>query len=409
MRLLLLTDDASPAARGGAGRIVLMLRGALARRGHEVTLLTTHQEKESAEKIWKDGDGRIISLYRQYPLRERHRRCLGDPAFSALLERHIRALRPDAVNAHNIHTYMSYDSLGIARLCTDRVFLTAHDTFLVSFHRVHQDGYLRAALENKGYTMRWREHLHDAGRRYWPFRNRSIRSALRNVRTIIAISKALESFLHANGIGNTTVIPNGIEETSPPLPADIRQFRERHALSGPVVFFAGRISEEKGIRVLLTAMEQVIATLPKAVLLIAGDRQRLESHLSIASGRLRAAIRTTGWIDQDAMRVAHAASTLFVTPSLYLDNFPTVNLDAMAAGKPVVGTIFGGTPEAVEDGETGFIVDPRNTAALANALLRLLRDPALAQKMGKAGEERVHDAFTIERQAECYLRLFNTP
>jgi glycosyltransferase involved in cell wall biosynthesis len=94
-------------------------------------------------------------------------------------------------------------------------------------------------------------------------------------------------------------------------------------------------------------------------------------------------------------------------PSLYLDNFPTVNLEAMNAGKPVVGTCFGGTAEIVVSGETGLIVNPRNTLGYAQALVRLLNDSALAKEMGEKGKKRVETVFSLEKQAEAYLSFLN--
>ena len=77
----------------------------------------------------------------------------------------------------------------------------------------------------------------------------------------------------------------------------------------------------------------------------------------------------------------------------------------MAAAKPIVGTCFGGTPEAVLHNKTGIIVDPTNTELFASALFTLLKDSSYAAKLGKAGQERVRSNFTIEKQATSYLAL----
>jgi glycosyltransferase involved in cell wall biosynthesis len=69
----------------------------------------------------------------------------------------------------------------------------------------------------------------------------------------------------------------------------------------------------------------------------------------------------------------------------------------MAAGKPVVATRVGGVPEVVVDGVTGLLVPPRNPEALADAILRLLRDPELRHRMGQAGQERVRRHFSVDQ------------
>ncbi|HCI03370.1 TPA: glycosyl transferase, partial [Candidatus Peribacteria bacterium] len=71
-----------------------------------------------------------------------------------------------------------------------------------------------------------------------------------------------------------------------------------------------------------------------------------------------------------------------------------------------VGTCFGGTPEIVVSGETGFIVNPRNTLGYAQALVKLLNNPDLAGEMGRKGNKRVKMEFSLEKQADAYLGLF---
>jgi len=106
------------------------------------------------------------------------------------------------------------------------------------------------------------------------------------------------------------------------------------------------------------------------------------------------------------MPVAYAAAAAVTTPSLYLDAFNLMNIEAMALGKPVIGSVFGGIPEIVEHGVTGYTIDPRNEASFAEAILSLLTDPVRAERMGRAGRERVQKEFSVEKQADAYLALY---
>ena len=81
-------------------------------------------------------------------------------------------------------------------------------------------------------------------------------------------------------------------------------------------------------------------------------------------------------------------------------------LEAMAAGLPVVATAVGGTPEVVVDGVTGLLVPPRDPHALAEAILRLLRDPDLRKRMGGAGRERVAAHFSVEQMVQRTEKLY---
>ena len=78
----------------------------------------------------------------------------------------------------------------------------------------------------------------------------------------------------------------------------------------------------------------------------------------------------------------------------------------MASGLPVVATAVGAVPEVVIDGETGFLVPPGTPTALANALLRLVRDPALREAFGEAGRRRIEQEFSAQRMTAEYIEVY---
>jgi glycosyltransferase involved in cell wall biosynthesis len=96
---------------------------------------------------------------------------------------------------------------------------------------------------------------------------------------------------------------------------------------------------------------------------------------------------------------------LFVMSSI-TEGLGTSILDAMAASKAVVATTAGGMPEAVEDGVTGLLVPPHNAPALAEAILRLLRDAPLRRRMGEAGLARVRAQFSVDRMIDETLAVY---
>ncbi len=384
--------------------IVDLLAKKYKEKGHEVTLITTHQDKE---KDVVEKTENKISIYSNYPLKKRHKHCLGDPKMSEVLHEIFEELKPDAVHAHNIHTHLTYDALRVAKKYTDKIIMTAHDTFLVSFARVNGKRYQRLASNKKVMKMRPWEHLFAVGRKYYPSRNRTIRKILKESGTrVIAISNAVADFLKVNGVEVIKTIPNGIESWNAPSEAEIEDFKNKNSVTGPVVLFTGRVRKDKGIDAFLSAAEIVMKDVPTAKFVINGEQENVEPHLSKISPDLKQAVISTGWLDRDQARLSYFASNVVTVPSLYLDNFPTVNLEAMNAGKPVVGTCFGGTPEIVVSGETGFIVNPRNTLGYAQALVKLLNNPDLAGEMGRKGNKRVKMEFSLEKQADAYLGLF---
>ncbi len=403
MHIALLNDDALPVSQGGTAVVVDRLSRGYKRAGHSVTLITTHQDASQGRIV--RGDGRI-SIFSNYPLKLRHRHCLGDSAMRAALTEVFSQLRPDAVHANNIHAHLTYESLIIAKKHTSKIILTAHDVFLVAFARVRGERFEHCTLQGKPYRMHGIEHLLSVGRKYWPLRNSVIRTILAQSQAkVVAISDAHRRFLTVNGINVAAVVSNGTEVLPPVSAKQIETFRSRLRLTGPTILFGGRLSDDKGSTVLLEAFARVRSVCPDAQLLIAGEAERITEQLSHVSDRT--GIVLAGWLPPDDMRVAYSAATLTTTPSLCFDPFNLMNIESMAEGTPVVATCFGGAPEIIEDGKTGLIVNPRDTQAFSDALLTLINHPEKAREMGEQGRQRVQEMFSVDRQCAAYIDLLS--
>jgi glycosyltransferase involved in cell wall biosynthesis len=101
------------------------------------------------------------------------------------------------------------------------------------------------------------------------------------------------------------------------------------------------------------------------------------------------------------------ASDVFVMSSLW-EGFGLVFLEAMSAGVPVLATRVSGVPEVVVDGETGILVPPREERPLAEAMLRLARDPELRAALGRAGRARVRARFGLDRMVDETLEVYRS-
>ena len=100
-----------------------------------------------------------------------------------------------------------------------------------------------------------------------------------------------------------------------------------------------------------------------------------------------------------------AASDIFVLPSRW-EGLPLTIIEAMMAGLPVVASQVGGVPELVEEGKSGFLVEPRNPHRLAEALSPLLDDPELRFRLGQAGRQRALAHFPLDRMLNTYRTLY---
>jgi glycosyltransferase involved in cell wall biosynthesis len=179
----------------------------------------------------------------------------------------------------------------------------------------------------------------------------------------------------------------------------------------PVVLFVGRLVEKKGCRVLLEAWKAVEHEVPEAKLVVIGDgalRAELEGlarlHLrrvSFAGVRTQAAVRD--WMERAAVLAAPSVRAMDGDT----EGLPTVVLEAMERGLPVVACDGTGAEEAVVAGETGFLTVQGDAEGLAEKLICLLRDEARARGMGARGRRRVEEQFDILRQTEGLEALYD--
>jgi glycosyltransferase involved in cell wall biosynthesis len=172
-----------------------------------------------------------------------------------------------------------------------------------------------------------------------------------------------------------------------------------------VVLAAGRLSPEKGFDVLVEAAVTICRDNPRAGIVLFGEgmlRPDLEqriARLGLDHRFLMPGFRT----DLDGLI---GAADVVVLPS-YTEGLPNVALEASAAGVPVVATAVGGTPEAVSDGESGFLVPSGQPTAIASRVGELLSDDSLRKRFAAAGPERMRARFTFESQAAEYLCLLD--
>ncbi len=180
----------------------------------------------------------------------------------------------------------------------------------------------------------------------------------------------------------------------------------------PTILSIGRLIEKKGFGDLVAACRllqergidfrcEIIGEGPLGAAL---DEQ-------IKSAGLTNKVTLAGSLPQREVSGRLARSAVFALPCVAetgggMDNLPTVVMEAMAAGLPVVSTAIGGVPEMVGEGSTGLLVPEHQPAALADALTRLLADPAFARSLGETGRERAAELFAIEKSAQNLTAIF---
>jgi L-malate glycosyltransferase len=288
------------------------------------------------------------------------------------LARVLRRLRPDVVHAHDPH------GLAMAALALSLLPARPRPLFAAS-RRV--DFRLRSNA-----FSRWKH---------------------RQVDVYLCASDAIRSMLAADGVPPecAVTVHEGIDvdRVAAATPASLHAelWLPHHA---PLVGNVAALVPHKGQRHLIEAAALVVRQVPDARFVIAGEGELRDSlEAQIRHHRLEKHVFLTGF-RSDVLSL-HQAFDLFVMSSV-AEGLGTSVLDAMAAGRAVVGTRAGGIPEVVEDGVTGLLVPPRDDRALAGAIVRLLADRGLRQRMGAAGLARVRERFSVERMVQATLDVY---
>ncbi len=229
---------------------------------------------------------------------------------------------------------------------------------------------------------------------------------------VVAISHENQRFLEGLGFrvkeGRVRPIHIGLrlEEFPFRLPSN------RPRSPSPLVLAVGRLIEKKGFAILLRALSELRGRGVRFRCVIAGEgplRDSLEA--AIIEGGLRGSVRLVGAVPLDRLRERYygrarvLAQPCVVAADGDRDGIPTVILEAMALGVPVVSTAVSGIPEAIEDRESGFLVEPQDASALAERIETLIHDDETADRIARGARLRVEESFDLKRNAGALRKL----
>ncbi len=381
MRILLITDELPPLVIGGAGRIVWETSVALARLGHDVHILTAAEEDAFPEK----KENVTIHTIPMVPRRWAHYRSVFSGRRGKEVLNIIDRVQPDLIHAHDLAWQIGYWWIAPATKRGIRCVYTAHGVMTVAYGKV---------LEHQPHSV-WQD-LKRVRWEYNPLRNFCIRCVLALCSRIITVSDALKNFLAFKGLKNLQTIRNGIDLNFWKEQLSKEEARKQLGIHAEktVFLFAGRIGHDKGSNALDN-------TLPAGSLLaIAGDAS------AGALKNINQQVLSFPNQSAEQMRLLYAACDVAVVPSIYLDPFPTVCLEAMACSRPVIATCFGGSKEAVKDGITGWIVNPLDEPQLKNRLQWCVDHPEEWKKAGIQARMHMEQNFSVERYVKELMEVY---
>jgi glycosyltransferase involved in cell wall biosynthesis len=390
--------------RGGTERLLFDLSASLAERGHEVIPFATQDPRNEAtpyssffpEK--RDYDGR--SPWKRARLAAR---AIYDGEARRLLERLLDEHPCDVAHLHNIYHQLSPSVLDALRSRSVPTLMTVHDYKLVCpNYRLFRGG---APCEKcVGTPLPLWAGVHRCQRNSvaesWLVAvessvHRLRRSYENGVDAFVAPSEFLRSMLLRHGFAAERVrhIRN-----APRLYGAAKTTTKR--ASRPTVFYAGRLSEEKGLSVLLEAARE----LPGLDIRVAGEGP-LADTLRRRYGSL-SHVEFLGQLDDGALADERARCWAMALPALWYENAPMSVIEAFAAGRPVLVADHGGLTEMVEEGKQGWRIAPGDVAAWRQALRRLME---AGDELGVMGEEaaRWHrQRYSHDQMMRAYLELY---
>jgi len=286
-----------------------------------------------------------------------------------------------------------------------RKWLGQNPTFdFVHFHHVfvgaallpmNRNLQLRAVFTQHGISYQWKKRI-GIGSLYQLVRI----FVMRHVAVIIALNPSAKSqFLREAGSRHRSIVfvPAGIHVSHVPR-AEPDDLTKRYKLAGRIILTVGRISPEKSLEDAINAIDILVNKKMRKdlVFVIVGPKERFDATLEstkyfrklleqIDKCGLRKFIRFVGRISDEELLTLYSLAEIFVLTSR-IETLPRVVAEAMSFGKPVVASRLAGTSVLVEDGKSGFLVEPSNHEELAERIGQLLNDKELARQMGSQGK-----------------------
>jgi glycogen synthase len=385
VKILMVSWEYPPVIIGGLGRHVHHLATELVSAGHEVVVLArkpTGTDPSTHPSTDEISEGVRVIAAAQDP----HEFTFGTDmmawtmAMGHAMVRSgltLRDWQPDLVHAHD--WLVAHPAIALAEFFDVPLVSTIHAT-----EAGRHSGWVSGKVSRQVHALEsWLVHESD-----------SLITCSASMREEIAA-------LFGPGLSETTVIPNGIDTDGWPFAS-----RRPHSGAAELLYF-GRLEYEKGVHDAIAALPKIRKTHPGTTLTIAGDGT--QEKFLVEQARKHKVLKATkfiGRVDHSGLLTLLQRADAAVLPSHY-EPFGIVALEAAATGTPLVTSTAGGLGEAVIDGVTGVSCPPRNVAALATAVRRVLDDPAAAQQRAVAARERLTSDFSwptvAEHTAQVYL------
>lgn len=382
---------------GGSETVMFQERDYLMNHGHEVVDFSMHDKRN------------VDSPYSAYFVENKsyvESKSKLSKAFDAIsfihsseavsnISRLINDTQPDLVHCHNIYHQLTPSIISAAKKLGVPTILTLHDYKPVcpTYNRLRNGEACSKCLDG-GFSnvVKYRCADGSLGKSSLLYAEATVQKLMGNyekVDAFIAPSQFMQKSI-ANRIPQENIhqLYNGVD-------TNLIQYADEDA---GYALFIGRLAPEKGVETLLKAH---ISTNESWSLTVAGTGPLLD----VLKVKYNPSI-LVGYLSGDALKDAIRKASVIVVPSEWYENCPMSVLEAMAYGKPVVGSRMGGIPELVKHEETGLLYDAGDVVGLQACLDRLMANKSLRKEMGIAGRKRVEQYFTLNKHHQGLMNIY---
>lgn len=366
MKILRVVSDLYPAVVGGIGIHAHQMSTSQAQRGHEVTVLTLNQKRLT--------ENELINGYRVVRFPSYLTICGNSFAPGLILEILKRKRAVEIIHAHS-HLFFSTNVCALARIFHSApLIITNHGLISASapawLNTLYKHTFSRATF-----------HIADHIICYTDIEKENIEK--------LGIDPKKISVIH-NGVDTVLFAPRTSEKTT----------------NKKQILWVGRFVTGKGVEYLIEAFSRVLKKIPGTHLVLVGEGpEKMAIEDKIRRLHLQSSVTFIDYLDNAELPGIYKNSHIFVLPSL-MEGVPRTILEAMACGIPVVTTNL---PHLVGiiDG-AGLVVPPKDPILLSNAILTILEDTSLAEKMGQRGRNRIEQEYSWEDTVGKTLALYGS-
>jgi glycosyltransferase involved in cell wall biosynthesis len=171
------------------------------------------------------------------------------------------------------------------------------------------------------------------------------------------------------------------------------------------ILFVGRLEKVKGIYTLIYSFIKISKIFKESRLLIAGDGKEMDNLFGLVKKLKLKNVTFTGWLKDEELLALYESSDVLILPSIWDEPFGLVGIEAMSGGRPVIASRVGGIPDWLDDGKTGYLVDPGMPDQIAEKVIKLFSDRNLLIQMGKNARKRA-EQFSIEKHVEEIEKIY---